>query len=369
MTIEKKQKVIKITALMLAVISIISVVIASIYFLTKKNMPKTDNVLSEETDFDETQTYAMPQAMSFSAESLVAAQAVGQTVDVKIKATIIPYDAANQLVDYSIAWGSAPTHGKEAVTDYVTVTQDSDGSLNATISCKKAFGSDKIIVMVTTRDGGHTATCTVSFVGVASTMSVTNDSITPISDSKRGVYYQFGTNKTYTFNVNLDNIFSTVGSKNLVVELGGSGELYFGKTFSDAMSGMSYFSEMTKRKMADMADKFITSATISENTLTVTTGNKLVEEYYSSSEPDEYYTGTYTYDRYVYYDEYDLGLVGGASASDDYTGNSEYNRNALSSCYFTVTVKDTVSGLSETFKIWLVSSVERVTLSKSEVTI
>ena len=267
-------------------------------------------------------------------------------------------------MDFSVAWGTAPTHGKESVTDYVTVTQESDGSLNATISCKKAFGSDKIIVTVTTRDGGFTANCTVSFVGVASTMSITNSSLNPISDTKRGVYYQLGTNKTYNFTVNLGNIFNTVGSKNLTVTLGGVGELYFGDEFVDGSSGMGSFSNMAKRKMSDIVNKFISSATISGNTLTVKTASTVIENYYDEMIADtEYFLGTTYKGRYVFEDEYDL------TGGKDFDTNSKANIAALPSCYFTITVKDTVSGLSETVRVWLVTSVKSVSLNKTTVNI
>ena len=179
MTNTKKQKVLKITAILLAVITIVTACVIGICYSV--NVKKQDNLPQAEItepdfEYSEPKVYNMPKAMAFTAKTLAAAQANGQTVDVKIQASVTPWDAANQQVDYSIAWGAAPTHGKEAVTDYVTVTQDSDGSLTATISCKKAFGGDKIIVTVTTRDGGFTANCTVSFVGVASTISITINS-------------------------------------------------------------------------------------------------------------------------------------------------------------------------------------------------
>lgn len=201
------------------------------------------------------ETYPMPRTMSFSAKTLAEALAEGQSVDVKIKAIIYPYDAANQLVDYTIAWGSAPTHGSESVTDYVTVTPDSEGSLTATVSCKQSFGNDKIIITVTTRDGGYTASCTVSFIGMANDMSVTSSAVTPIRDDKRGTYYQLGTNRTYTFDVNLDNAFHEVGSKNLTVTLGGSGSLYFGTTYTSGDTGIARFSDMEKRELSTMADQ------------------------------------------------------------------------------------------------------------------
>ncbi len=328
---------------------------------------KNEIVTEPEYDYDAETTYAMPKMMSFTSRSLATALAANQTVDVRVKAYVTPYDAANTAVDYSIAWGNAPTHGAEPVTDYVTVTPDSDGSLSATVSCKKAFGNDRIIVTVTTRDGGFTDECTVTFVGVASSLAVTNSTINPIADAKRGTYYQLGTNKTYNFDINLDNVFHTVGSKNLTVSVGGSGALYFGKTYVDGSTGMTAFSEMTKRNMSDMVDRFITSATISGNTLTVKTGSKVVENYYSSTESDEYFTGSYTYDRYVFYDEY--GTTYGQYTADDYEGKANSNVAALPSCYFTITVTDTVSGLSETFRVWLATSVSGVYFDDSSVTI
>ena len=190
------------------------------------------------------------------------------------------------------------------------------------------------------------------------------DALNPISDANRGNYYQLGTNKTYNFTVNLGNIFNTIGSKNLTVTLGGVGELYFGDEFVDGSSGMGSFSNMAKRKMSDIVSKFITSATISGTTLTVKTGTVVVENYYDEMVNDtEYFTGTTYKGRYVFEDEY--GLTGGK----DFETNSKANIAALPSCYFTITVKDTVSGLSETVKVWLVTSVKSVSLNKSTVNI
>ncbi len=220
--------------------------------------------------------YAMPTAMTFSEERLDRAIAADTTVDVKVSVTVYPVDAADKSVDFSVAWGVAPTNGTKAVTDYLTVTPDSDGSTSATVSCKKAFGNDQIIITATTRDGGFTATCTVTFVGKASAMSVTSGSLTAKSNSGRGTYFELGTNRTYSFNVNLSNVFNSVGSKNLSVTLGGSGALYFGTMTVDGMSGISTFSNMAKKNMSALVNKFITSATISGTTLTIQTGGERI---------------------------------------------------------------------------------------------
>ena len=85
-----------------------------------------------EFEYSENKVYDMPKAMAFTAQTLAAAQANGQTVDVAIKANITPWDAANQLVDFSVAWGTAPTHGKESVTDYVTAVSYTNLRANET---------------------------------------------------------------------------------------------------------------------------------------------------------------------------------------------------------------------------------------------
>ena len=163
MTIEKS-KAIKLTAIVFAVLTIFAAIFTAIYFV-RQDAPIADNTLNVENEngFDNTKTYAMPKTMAFTAKSLAAAQANGQTVDVKIKASVSPWDAANQAVDYSIAWGVAPTHGKETVTDYVTVTPTVDGAKTATVTCLKAFG-EQIKITVTARENPNaTASCLLDY--------------------------------------------------------------------------------------------------------------------------------------------------------------------------------------------------------------
>lgn len=180
----KKKKIVVIEAIILAVISIIAI-IAGVVVANKKGGKDTMYVTE---NFNENVTYEMPKSMAFTAKSLAAANEKGQAVNVKIKATVIPDDASNKAVDFSVEWGYATVHKDEAVTDFVTVTQEYDGSVNATVSCKKAFDTDKIIVKVTTREGGFTAKCTVTFLGVATSMNISSTEVTPVSSTERGVY-------------------------------------------------------------------------------------------------------------------------------------------------------------------------------------
>ena len=323
---------------------------------------------------DEDTIYPMPEKMSFSAAAFAQPLAQfgepsgttvtsPQSVDVRIEAYVYPESAANKAVDFSVAWGNASTHGSEQVSNYLTVTPDSDGSTTATVSCKKAFGDDTIIITVTTREGGYTATCTVSFTGIASGIEITSSTATKKSTSERGEYYELGTSKTYTFNIGLTNAFNDAAGNLSVTEIGGEGNMYFGNgSYNDG--GYINFTDMVQKSIGEFADDFITSATISGNTLTVKTGSKILENYYSSYGPDEYFITDIYYDRYVVEMNDDWSIK---DSSDTFRNqNAKSNAQNIGSCYFYVTVKDSISGLTETVRLWLVSSVSGVSLSQTE---
>lgn len=323
---------------------------------------------------DEDTIYPMPEKMSFSAAAFAQPLAQfgepsgttvtsPQSVDVRIEAYVYPESAANKAVDFSVAWGNASTHGSEQVSNYLTVTPDSDGSTTATVSCKKAFGDDTIIITVTTREGGYTATCTVSFTGIASGIEITSSTATKKSTSERGEYYELGTSKTYTFNIGLTNAFNDAAGNLSVTEIGGEGNMYFGNgSYNDG--GYINFTDMVQKSIGEFADDFIASATISGNTLTVKTGSKILENYYSSYGPDEYFITDIYYDRYVVEMNDDWSIK---DSSDTFRNqNAKSNAQNIGSCYFYVTVKDSISGLTETVRLWLVSSVSGVSLSQTE---
>lgn len=82
-----------------------------------------------------------------------------------VTAHILPTDALNQKVDWSIAWAngnSAWANGK-TVTDYVTISPQSDGAKEATVSCLQPFG-EQIIITATSRDNQDAkGTCTADY--------------------------------------------------------------------------------------------------------------------------------------------------------------------------------------------------------------
>lgn len=299
-------------------------------------------------------TIIEPRVRLSSSPTVVSDNCISKT----LTATVYPENATNKLVDYSVAWGNAPTHGSEDVTNYIKVTQESDGHNVATVSCYKGFGSDTIIVTVTTRDGGYTAKCTVSFVGIASAMNISSNAASLATSTERGEYYLLGTGNTYTFNVGLDNAINEVASKNLSVNFTAVGDLYFGNAYASSDSGYTSFDKPYTKSLNEFKDRLMT-VTISDSTITVKVSSTYIENFTGRSEMDEYYTGTNLYDKFIYIDEFDL--IGGSGF--DYDAIANENQERLKSCYFNIEVTDSVSGLTQSIKLWAMPSVDAVVLN------
>ena len=91
------------------------------------------------------------------------------TLKQTLTATIKPATTANKEVDWTVAW--ADSTGTGDVSDYITVTPDSDGSTNATVTCYQPFTGD-IVITVITRDGGFTARCVCNYVGKPTSLTI-----------------------------------------------------------------------------------------------------------------------------------------------------------------------------------------------------
>ena len=213
---QEKKNSIKWIATLMAIIVLFAGVGAALGLVIqqmKQNKADTPIAVGDGKNMFEGQIYEMPSVLAFSADATIAAES-GHTASVTLTATVLPVEATNKLVDWSVAWGVTKQHGSENVTDYVTVKPKSAGSNIATVTCKKAFGDDEIIVTVTTREGGFSAKCQVLYVGIPTSIKVTPTGAKTITDSKWNnvTIAEIESSKTYNFNLSLDNEFGLVGS-------------------------------------------------------------------------------------------------------------------------------------------------------------
>ncbi len=162
--------------------------------------------------------YRMPEKMTFTAAgSGIPLARFGDPegtpstarAEVRIEAYVVPENANNREVDFSVAWGEGAQRSAELVTDYVTVTPESDGSRVATVACTKGFGDDIILITVTTRDGGFQATCTVTFEGAPSSLKFVYNDTEYSSSSEITVQ----ANAEYSVKLKLVGEFGEVGEK------------------------------------------------------------------------------------------------------------------------------------------------------------
>ncbi len=112
----------------------------------------------------------LPRLLAFTAVALEEAQASAEYLEFFTEASVQPGNAFNKEVDWSVAWEEGASRASENVSDYLTVHPESDGSTKIAIRCYKAFLDDNIIITVTTREGGFTATCKAIFTGASSNL-------------------------------------------------------------------------------------------------------------------------------------------------------------------------------------------------------
>lgn len=252
----------------------------------------------------------------------------------ELTATIFPNTASNILVDWTVAWES--TSQTADIAQYITVNPTYAGSRVCEVRCFKALPGNAVIT-VTTRDGGHTAKCTVKFVGIPSTMTVTNSTLDrDISGNYKVSMFE---RATYNFDINLNNIFNSVGTtyKNYsVVSVTPFGNIMAGSQ-CDYGDGTVDWSSVKSTPLSTYKSDF--TATVSGSTLKVNIP----------------YVG---------------GLYSNYSETSSETMYDDYFYSAIEgeTCGVTVVVKNT-SGLTATVKIVFDSdAVVSVSLDESSLT-
>ena len=252
----------------------------------------------------------------------------------ELTATIFPNTASNILVDWTIAWESSSQTAD--IAQYITVNPTYAGSRVCEVRCFKALPGNAVIT-VTTRDGGHTAKCTVKFVGIPTTMTVTNSTLD--RDMSGNYKVPMFSRTTYNFDINLGNIFNSVGTtyKNYsVVSVTPFGNIMAGSQ-CDYGDGTIDWSSVVKTPLTTYKDDF--TATISGSTLKVNIPNV---------------SGLYT----------NYSETSSETMYDDYF----YSAIEGEVCGVTVVVKNT-SGLTATVKIVFDSdAVVSVSLDESSLT-
>lgn len=238
-----------------------------------EEQPDADNPAEESAPINAAITNSEHVMLTMSMATTAAED--GYTKSVTLTATVMPEDAPDKSVDWSIAWNEAPTYGDNPVTDYVTVTPQSDGSNVATVTCLQPFGTDTIIVTVTTRNGGYTATARVSYEGLPTELGFDTATLSQASADNWGVtIYEAACGGTYTVPITLDNGFHEIGedfTPNYTITIEGIGDVTYKarRTTYNRNGGVvsSTFEEYTQAIGADVIGSEIYGSKVLGNPL------------------------------------------------------------------------------------------------------
>ena len=295
------------------------------WFTPKTENPEEKAPVTEQTDSanvdnanDFSTNFVNTQHVRLMSAGPMVKATNGNYAEQTLTATVLPATATNKTVDWSVAWADGQSGN---VTDYVTVTPSSDGSTTASVKCYQSF-TGNVVVTVTTRESGYSAECVVTFVGIPTEINLSG----PFAEQTDGYYY-VGVGDTYTYNVDLTNVFGSIGAdyQDVNVTLGGYGSVILGTYEYYSQSGTSkwYDNSLTTVTLESLKDKFM-SVSYADGILSITTV-KTIESYYESMSR----------------------IDGGRTRS--YT--NKFKEYATDDAYFYIRVDQPDSGLSKLMKI------------------
>ena len=255
-----------------------------------------------------------------------------------LTATVLPEDSNNKLVDWTMSWQYTNEEFEQAnsVEEYASLTSEGDGSNVATITIKKAFANHPILIKVTTRDGGLTATCIVKYVGVPTVMDIDTSAL---NDG------DVLANSTTTLNLSFNNDLGLVTDEYVSDYARFSVSVVANGTFKvRRMFANMVMNNMTEHdiNLADVADLSNLTAKVENGKLVITSTKSVTSYYINNSVVDDGGTG-----------------LGGVTDITTYLSGAE-------NCYWSITVTDNYSGVSKTINVGIYSNNTSVALSSSE---
>ena len=258
-----------------------------------------------------------------------------------LTATVLPEDSNNKLVDWTMGW-QYPNEAFEKsnnVEEYADLSSEGDGSHVATITIKKAFANHPILIKVTTRDGGLTATCIVRYVGIPTVMNIDTSAL------NNGDVL---TNSTTTLNLSFNNDYGVVTDEYIndyarfSVNVVANGSFKVKRLFANMV--MNNVTEGNVN-LADVADLSTITAKVENGKLVITSTGSVTAYYINNSVVDDGGTG-----------------LGGTTDITTYLSGAE-------DCYWSITVTDSYSGVSKTINVGIFSNNQSVALSQGEILI
>ncbi len=293
----------------------------------------------------------IPQTVElYSGAPKVTGLRSGETVCVSqtVAATITPSTVVDKYVTWTLAWAPDAPLKDADISEYLEVTEESQGNLTATVNCYKAFRGSRAILTCTTRQGNKQGTCEVVYEGVPSSMSINPPTSVETFNLGRDTVDLLFVGQAYSLNIISDNVFHDAGNgfDDYEVIISGAGTITCG-TYSRSPRGAGWASHNNVVDVADIASEFIT-ASVTGDVVSVTP-SKAFRGYYESS-TTHYVEGngeTTTYTNMFY------------AFNTDADGNLPY---------FILTVRHRTLGFSAQYRFFIGEEIESVRMNTQTIT-
>jgi len=264
-----------------------------------------------------------------------------------VTAAISPESVTDKYVTWTLKWADNAELKAKSVSEYVQIDASTQGSLQVKINCYKAFRGSNIILECITRQGNKKATCTITYDGKPSSMTIASPTgVTKYNLGKDSVDNLFS-GQSFNCKLNLDNIFHDAGTSynNYTVTIQGVGNITTG-TFSRSARGQGWSSNNTTVSVDSIKAKLI-SATCTNGNLVITAKASYMSYFESSETKLVEGNGETTTWKNKYY-----------ASQTDSAGNKPY---------FVITVRNSL-GFSAQYKCIISDKVESVSLSNTTIT-
>lgn len=207
-----KKKVLTIISSALVVCLLFAMSITLIGCAKPSDTPVPETNLEQNTKTDvstENQTFTDLNAPAVRlAMSPYAMNRATNTVSRTLTATVLPVDAPDKSVDWTIEW-CVPVFEGADISDYLTVTPESDGALSATVTAFQGFEGGSAYVTCTTRIGGYSAQCLITYDGAPESLVFVING----TDYNTSSMASLTAGQSYDIELALRNTLGAVGSK------------------------------------------------------------------------------------------------------------------------------------------------------------
>jgi len=264
-----------------------------------------------------------------------------------VTAIITPESVADKYVTWSVKWADNAALKTKSVSEYIQIDESTQGALMVKINCYKSFRGSNIILECVTRQGSKKATCTITYDGKPTSMTVASPSgVTKFNLGKDSVDTLYS-GQSYTCKLNLDNIFHDAGTSynDFTASVQGVGNITTG-TFSRSPRGQGWMNYDTTVALDSIKSKLI-SVSCSGGYLVITAKGSYMAYYESSETKIVEGNGETTTWKNKYY-----------ASQKDSNGNNPY---------FIITVSHRTLGFSAQYKCYIADAVESVSLSNTTI--